>query len=150
LIGVVTVFFVCQAARPFLCAFERELYLKIKEPGSIPPSREDVAMLKKHVPDDQIVLSNAFPQLRIFGKMNVRSIPRTYHPVPGVPPLTWRDIEKAGKDGRLWGIALCDVAIVADGYYGNTLREIVVHPERFPPLRKLDAPANLLVLRFVR
>jgi hypothetical protein len=111
------------------------------------PHRDEVARLGSRIPKDKLVLADRVEELRVFGDVNARRVPDIKY---GQAPLTWGEIGEAGKDGRLWGIVVWNADLMAEGRFGEALRELVFDPGKFPQLRKLKTESRMSVWEFVQ
>jgi hypothetical protein len=146
LAATLAVFAVSQAVGPLLVTF-LEQRAPVCAARTEEPSRHDVALLAKNIPKDRLVLSDSVQELQVFGNVNARHVPDIEF---GEAPVTWREIDEAGKDGRLWGLVVWNEEQFAQGRYGDALREVVLNPDKFQQLRKLESAKGVLVWQFVR
>ncbi|MCE5266943.1 MAG: hypothetical protein LLG00_03565 [Planctomycetaceae bacterium] len=140
------VFAVIDAARPVLpeaWASDAVLRLAEKRGG---PDREAVARLARAIPKDKLVLADRVEELRVFGDVNARRLPDVKY---GQAPLTRAELDSAGKDGRLWGIAVWEKDRFAQGRYGSALRDLVLTPGRVPEFQNVEAGGEMSVWKFV-
>ncbi|MEN6459515.1 MAG: glycosyltransferase family 39 protein [Thermoguttaceae bacterium] len=108
--------------------------------------RRDAARLGRQIPSDKLVLGDDVESLRVFGKINARRLPdRAY----GQVPLAWADIRAAGRDGRLWGIAVRDEKACGEGRFGEALRRLGSTTDGLPHFRKINAESQMSVWQFV-
>ncbi|MEN6450409.1 MAG: hypothetical protein ABFC96_07960 [Thermoguttaceae bacterium] len=99
------------------------------------PDRDELTRLGQRIPKDKLVLADRVEELRVFADANARQTPDVAF---GQAPLTWSQMDQAAQDGRLWGIALWDRDLSAEGRFGDALRDLVLNPGRFPQWRKTE------------
>jgi hypothetical protein len=148
LVAAAAVFAAAQLAGPLLPeVWGRVRGTPVAAASRDAPGREEVARLGEEIPKDKLVLADCVEELRVFGDINARRAPDGKY---GQAPVTWTEIDEAGRDGRLWGIAVWDEAPFAEGRFGDALRELVVNPGKLPRLRKLETGGRMLVWEFVQ
>lgn len=110
--------------------------------------RSECAQLLGHViPRNRIVLTDNSVALRVRGNVNARRLNR---PSIQDDPLTVTGIRRAGREGFLWGIVIWEPDKCDGGYYGEAVREILSHPERFPEFQRVDEWDDAIVLRWTQ
>jgi hypothetical protein len=144
-----TVVFLAMAAPPTLRHFGRQIVPPTVKPPTVnlkKPDRDEATRLGKEIPKDMLVLTDCVEELRVFGGINARHVPdRKY----GQVPVTWGDIKRSGGGGHLWGIIVWDEAIFRGGGYGNALQELVVDPDKYPCLRRIETRGRMHIWKFV-
>jgi hypothetical protein len=63
--------------------------------------------------------------------------------------LTLDEIRRSGQEGFLWGIVIDDLGGAQADKYGELIREIAEHPERFQDFERVQLSSPALILRYV-
>ena len=87
--------------------------------------------------------------LRIFGNANAR---RMTDKDPAMRnSITWRDIDNAFQNGLLRGIVIMrkNQNKIAEGKYGDALRDIFLHPDRYPQIAPPRTEGGMIVFEFL-
>ncbi len=109
-------------------------------------NRSLAVSLGRAIPQDQFVLTDNVAELRVFGNANAR------YPSCSTKEcekhLIWADIKQAGEDGRLWGIVIENESRFAQGEFGDDLKNIILHPDRYAQLRE-SLEGGTRILHFV-
>ena len=148
LVAAAAVFAASQAVGPLLPGlWSRGRAASVFAARNDEPNRDEMARLGRRIPQDKLVLTHRVEELRVFGGANARCLPDIKY---GQAPLTWCEIGQAGNDGRLWGIAVWNEDLCREGRFGDALRQLVLHPDKFPPWRKLETGGRMSVWQFVQ